>query len=85
MTAESVHIRRAGAEDAELLADLVSRAFQTVALRFRLTPANCPKHPSNRTETWIRRDMDKGVVDSSREKPGAFRTCRSRRRSWLCH
>jgi N-acetylglutamate synthase-like GNAT family acetyltransferase len=26
-----------------------------------LTPQNCPKHPSNCTEAWIRQDMDRGV------------------------
>ncbi len=54
-------IRRARDSDIPLLADLIRRAYRDVAHRFGLTAENCPKHPSNCTSHWIRRDLDRGV------------------------
>lgn len=54
-------IRPAIPDDAELLSGRVSNSFADVALRFSLTPTNCPKHPSNCQPEWIRRDLARGV------------------------
>lgn len=62
MTAATMHIRKAHAEDAPLLSGLIRDSFQDVALRFNLTPNNCPKHPSNCTEEWIKNDFARGVT-----------------------
>ena len=62
MTAATMHIRKAHAEDAPLLSGLIRDSFQDVALRFNLTPNNCPKHPSNCTGEWIKSDFARGVT-----------------------
>lgn len=54
-------IRHATVDDIDLLTNLVRTAFRDVAERFRLTPENCPKHPSNCEPDWIRTAMEKGV------------------------
>jgi GNAT superfamily N-acetyltransferase len=51
----------AGAEDTGRLARIIRRSFADVAARFRLTPENCPKHPSNCTRQWMERDLARGV------------------------
>jgi len=43
--------------DAPVLADLIAKAYQTVADQFKLTRDNCPKHPSNCTQEWITQDL----------------------------
>ncbi len=55
-------IRRAGSNDIALLASLIQRSFEDVALRFGLTRENCPKHPSNCTPEWVKADMERGVT-----------------------
>jgi GNAT superfamily N-acetyltransferase len=55
-------IREAGDEDCELLVELIRGGFRDVAERFGLTEENCPKHPSNCTLDWIRRDLERGVI-----------------------
>jgi ribosomal protein S18 acetylase RimI-like enzyme len=57
-----VNIRAADPQDIDLLADLIRRSFKDVAERFGLTPENCPKHPSNYTSDWVKRDLDRGVA-----------------------
>ena len=57
----SVGLRTANIEDVALLAGLVRDSYRNVAQRFGLTPENCPKHPSNCTDDWIRTDFDRGV------------------------
>jgi N-acetylglutamate synthase-like GNAT family acetyltransferase len=57
----NVPIRQATDADAELLAEIISKSFADVALRFSLTRENCPKHPSNCTPDWIRQDQARGV------------------------
>ena len=46
-------IRRASGIDASTLVDVIRRSFADVAVRFHLTPENCPKHPSNCQAGWI--------------------------------
>lgn len=55
-------IRQAGDGDVRLLATIIRDSFQDIAERFGLTPVNCPTHPSNCTDDWIRADMDRGVL-----------------------
>lgn len=55
-------IRKAGPQDISKLAGLIRDAYQDVAQRFHLTPKNCPKHPSNCTDSWVGKDMERGVV-----------------------
>lgn len=55
-------IRRARASDVPLLAGLIRDAYRDVAQRFGLTAENCPKHPSNCTTEWIRRDLERSVT-----------------------
>jgi GNAT superfamily N-acetyltransferase len=54
-------IKTADAGDAAILAGLIRDSYRNVAQRFGLTPENCPKHPSNCTDVWIRNDFDRGV------------------------
>ena len=54
-------IRTADKSDAELLVELIRKSHADVALRFGLTPENCPKHPSNCTTAWIENDFARGV------------------------
>jgi ribosomal protein S18 acetylase RimI-like enzyme len=53
-------IRKATLAEAEVLAQVVSRSFRDVAVRFGLTRENCPTHPSLCTADWIRSDFQKG-------------------------
>jgi ribosomal protein S18 acetylase RimI-like enzyme len=53
-------IRSVAPQDAAILAALIRRSFRGVAERFRLTPDNCPTHPSNCTEEWITFDLSRG-------------------------
>lgn len=55
-------IKTAGQRDAALLSDLIRRSYNDVALRFGLTPDNCPKHPSNCTTDWVQHDLSRGVT-----------------------
>ena len=56
-----MHIRKAGATDISLLSELIRLSFRDVADRFKLTAANCPKHPSNCTDEWVENDFRRGV------------------------
>lgn len=53
-------IRQAGPQDAEALATIICQSFSDVAVRFGLTPANCPTHPSSCTPAWVHSDLAKG-------------------------
>jgi len=53
-------IREASGDDVSLLTRLIRDSFRDVAERFGLTVENCPVHPSNYTEAWCRREMEKG-------------------------
>jgi GNAT superfamily N-acetyltransferase len=54
-------IRDADSEDAGVLAHLIRESFRDVAVRFLLTPEDCPSHPSNCTVEWIESDQARGV------------------------
>jgi GNAT superfamily N-acetyltransferase len=58
---QSFFIHEAGEADVPVLARLIRDAFRDVAVRFALTPENCPKHPSNCTDAWIETDLARGV------------------------
>ena len=55
-------IIEANATDVALLSGLIRESFRNVAERFGLTPDNCPKHPSNCTDHWIKNDFGRGVT-----------------------
>lgn len=55
-------IRACTREDIGVLVEIIRGSFRDVAERFGLTPENAPRHPSNCTDEWIRRDMDKDVA-----------------------
>ena len=55
-------IRACTQKDIGVLAETIRRSFQDVALRFDLNPENAPRHPSNCTEDWIQKDMERGVT-----------------------
>jgi N-acetylglutamate synthase-like GNAT family acetyltransferase len=57
----SITIRDAHPQDAEKIADIIRESFRDVAVRFSLTPENCPKHPSNCTTDWVESDLARGV------------------------
>jgi N-acetylglutamate synthase-like GNAT family acetyltransferase len=57
----SSKIRICTEEDARVLAETIRRSFGDVAERFGLTQENAPRHPSNCTVDWIRKDMERGV------------------------
>jgi N-acetylglutamate synthase-like GNAT family acetyltransferase len=55
-------IRICTREDIEVLAETIRRSFRDIAERFGLTQENAPRHPSNCTVDWIRKDMERGVT-----------------------
>ena len=61
MTGDLIHIREANSDDISLLSGLIRQSYRDVADRFKLTPANCPKHPSNCTDEWVENDFARGV------------------------
>ena len=61
MTGKFIHIREVNAADISLLSRLVRKSYRDVADRFKLTPTNCPKHPSNCTDEWIENDFGRGI------------------------
>ena len=63
----SPKIRVCTQKDIGVLAATIRRSFQDVALRFNLTPENASRHPSNCTEVWIEKDMERGVTYSALE------------------
>jgi len=54
-------IRDAAPADVPELVEIIRTAFRDVALRFDLTPENCPRHPSNCHQSWIEDALGKGV------------------------
>jgi N-acetylglutamate synthase-like GNAT family acetyltransferase len=58
----SSKIRICTEEDAQVLAETIRKSFQDVAERFSLTQENAPRHPSNCTVDWIRKNMEDGVT-----------------------
>jgi len=68
-------IRPATADDDALLAGVIARSFRTVAVRFGLTPDNCPKHPSNARPDWIETHRSRGACYFVVEHQGAALGC----------
>ena len=68
-------IRRAAVRDVPVISSLIRDAFRDVAARFGLTPDNCPNHPSNCTDEWIRSDIGRGVNYFLLEYSGAPAGC----------
>lgn len=60
-TANNTLIVHATEKDIDRLTRLIRNSFADVALRFGLTPQNCPKHPSNYSSKWVARDLARGV------------------------
>jgi len=58
----SQKIRICTKKDAQVLTEITRKSFQDVADRFGLTPENAPRHPSNCTVGWIRKDIEDGVT-----------------------
>jgi ribosomal protein S18 acetylase RimI-like enzyme len=71
MTAEKIYIRAAGFADIPILSDLIRVSFRDVAERFALTLENCPKHPSNCTDEWVKNDFVRGAAYYILEHDGA--------------
>jgi RimJ/RimL family protein N-acetyltransferase/GNAT superfamily N-acetyltransferase len=57
----TLQIRKTTIADIPTLSSLIRAAYRDVAERFGLTAENCPKHPSNCTDDWIKNDFDRGV------------------------
>ena len=55
-------IRQAGPEEITLLADIIKKSFQDVAVRFGLTKETAPRHASNCETDWIKKDMERGMT-----------------------
>ena len=55
-------IRTCTQEDTGVLAETIRSSFKDVAKRFGLTQENSPRHPSNCTQGWIQKDMERGVT-----------------------
>jgi len=68
-------IRRARAQDIDILVEIIRTSFRGVADRLGLTPENCPKHPSNCTTQWVRGGRDRGVVYFILEEEGRVSGC----------
>ncbi len=57
-----ITIFKATDDDINVLSKIIKTAYQDVAQTFKLTKGNCPKHPSNCTDEWVKNDMDRGVT-----------------------
>jgi GNAT superfamily N-acetyltransferase len=75
MTHDISHIRETNSADISLLSRLIRQSYRDVADRFKLTPENCPKHPSNCTDEWIEKDFARGVSYFILEHRGAPSGC----------
>jgi N-acetylglutamate synthase-like GNAT family acetyltransferase len=58
----SSKIRICTKDDTRILAETIRKSFQDIAERFGLTRENAPRHPSNCTVDWLRKDMERGVI-----------------------
>ena len=58
---EHIKIRSAKEYDAKLLSNIIRASHKDVAQKFNLTAENCPKHPSNCSADWIKKDFDRKV------------------------
>ena len=62
MVDASIQINVAHVKHAATISEIIRSAYLEVAERFDLNRENCPKHPSNCTDQWIRSDLDRGVT-----------------------
>ena len=62
MPQPNIYIGKARPDEDSLLTALIRDSFRDIALRFGLTPINCPKHPSNCRNHWIQKDFARGVT-----------------------
>ena len=76
-----VHITAATIKEVSILSDLIRNSYRDVARRFGLALENCPKHPSNCTDDWIRNDFDRGVSYYLLEHNGLPAGCAALERS----
>src|SRR5664280_111241 len=58
----SPKMRICAQKDIEVIVETIRKSFQDIAKRFDLTQENAPRHPSNCTEDWIKKDMERGVT-----------------------
>lgn len=58
----SPKIRICAEKDSGVMAEIIRKSFQDVTERFGLTRENVPRHPSNCTADWIRKDMEDGAT-----------------------
>jgi len=56
-----ITVRQADTTDIPRIVGIIRKAFYEVAVRFGLSEANCPKHPSNCKAGWIEEAMGKGA------------------------
>ena len=68
-------IRTALIDDTSLLTAIIRTSFRRIAVKFDLTPENCPRHPSNCTDEWIRNDFNRGATYYILEKNGKAQGC----------
>jgi GNAT superfamily N-acetyltransferase len=61
MVCEIIYIRHGNSAGISLLSRLLRHSCHDVADRFKLTPANFPKHLSNCTDVWVENDFARGV------------------------
>jgi len=59
---EACNIRKASDGESVMLASLIRKSFRDVAEKFDLDSRNCPSHPSNCTEEWVKSDIEKGKI-----------------------
>jgi GNAT superfamily N-acetyltransferase len=71
----SRNIREAALHEAPIISRLIREAYRDVAARFNLTPANCPKHPSNCSNQWVEDDLQRGVMYYILESSEVFVGC----------
>ena len=75
MAVNQIHIREADPADITLISEMIRLSYRDVADRFKLTPANCPKHPSNYTDEWVENDFHKSVSYYILEHKGVAAGC----------
>jgi len=71
----NVNIRSAVIENVKLLASIIRASHMDVAEKFKLNIENCPKHPSNCSVDWIKKDIEKGVAYYIFEYSGLPKGC----------
>lgn len=77
----NARIRTCTEKDIGLLTEIIRSSFRDVADRFGLTRENAPRHPSNCTEDWIQRDMDRGDTYFILEDEGIASGCAAMERA----